>query len=548
MKNIDVFKIDLGIIFVLVVTLLLNYLHLPSLLIFSGLIATIPVTISAARSLSKRKISVDLLASIALVVSIVNGEWESVAFINLMITSARLFGLYTEAKAKEAVQSLLKLRPETVKIKKGNQIIEIPANTVKVDQIVIVETGDRLAIDGIVVSRNASLDQSSLTGESLPLAKKTGDLVFSSTLNLSGSLLVKAQKVGKDTNLEKIIALMESAQDQKIGIRPFIDQFTTWYILATCFVAILLYLWTKNLSLILSILLVTCADDIAVAIPLTYWAAIARSAAKGVIIKGGIYLEALSNVKMLIVDKTGTLTKGMIKVQHQISFDHRNPTDVLRHAAGIASISSHPISKSIVKFAKEHHLVFSPPLEFKEIPGEGIIAKDINHHQIIYGNLKLLEKHHIPHKHHFHQIKQIQTEGHILVFIAEDGQLIGLFALGDQLRHGIKTAVLNLRRIGINNIIMLTGDNESVAKNVSQQIGITQYHANLMPKDKLNFIRQHLNPDFKIAFVGDGVNDGAALAQADIGIAMGAIGTDTAIEASDISWMIILIKFMKPST
>ena len=511
------------------------------LLIIVGFLATLPVIINAVKSLVHRKITVDLLASIALTVSLLHQEWGSAAFINLMITSARIFGLYTEDRARKAIQSLLKLKPEIVKVKQGNRIIELPIKSIKTGQTILIETGDRIAIDGLVISGHASVDQSSLTGESLPIAKKTGDQVFTSTLNLSGTIFVKAQKVDKDTNFEKIISLMEKAQNQKIGIKSLVDKFTAWYILATLAGSIILYLFTHNLSLILAILLVTCADDIAVAIPLTYWAAIARSAARGIIIKGSIYLESLSKVKMLVVDKTGTLTRGQIKVLHLIPFHQHRPTDILKEAASLASVSSHPISEAIVRFATEHRLSFPPPKDFHESPGFGITAHDHLGNTYALGNLKLMHRLHLnldyPLRVH---LKRIQSEGHNLVILAKNNHIIALFGLGDQLRHGVKTALDHIRHLGIGNIIMLTGDNDAVAQDISSQIGINQYFSNLLPQDKLTIIdkfKKLLPPGQLLAFVGDGVNDTAALAAADIGIAMGAIGSDSAIEAADITLM-----------
>lgn len=538
MKILDPNRLNYLLLFALIFSLIF---HNDYFLIFVGILATVPVAVGAVKSLFHRRITVDLLASIALIVSLLNHEWSSAAFINLMITSARIFAAYTESRAKKAIQMLLKLKPLTVKIKQGNRIIEISVKSIKSGQTILIETGDRLPVDGTVISGHASVDQSSLTGESLPIAKKTGDQVFTSTLNLSGTILVKAQKVGKDTNFEKIIALMEQAQNQKIGIKSLVDNFTTWYILATFVVAILIYLFTRNLSLVLSILLVTCADDIAVAIPLTYWAAIAKSASRGIIIKGSIYLETLTKVKMLIVDKTGTLTRGQIKVLHLIPFDNNRPTDILKIAASIASVSSHPISQAIVRFASQHHLSFFSPKDSHETPGLGITARDHLGNKYALGNLKLMNRLHLhPNPHLRSHLKHIQAEGHNLVMLSKNNRIIALFGLGDQLRSGVKTALEDIRHLGIKHIMMLTGDNDAVAKDISSQIGIDRYYANLLPQDKLKIIQklQKILPKGDlIAFVGDGVNDAAALASADIGIAMGAIGSDSAIEAADITLM-----------
>ena|SRR5258708_2365505 len=264
-------KMNIAILLALILSLVSYYLKLfPNLenliIIAVGVIATVPVIISAIGALKNKKISVDLLASIALLVSILHQEWASVAFINLMITSARIFGDYTEGKADDAIESLLKLRPEIVKIKTDNGISQVPVENVKIGDLVIVETGDRIPIDGKILEGTGSLDESSLTGESIPVTKTKGQQVLSSTLNLTGSLIIKTEKVGKDTTFEKIVSLIQSAQGGKLGIQTSADKFASIYIAITLIGSVLLFIFTQNLTLILSVLLVACADDI----PLLY--------------------------------------------------------------------------------------------------------------------------------------------------------------------------------------------------------------------------------------------------------------------------------------
>lgn len=507
------------------------------LLIFFGIIGVIPVLISGVKSIFHQKISVDLLAATALIISIIHHEWISVAFINLMITSARIFSLYTESRAHKAIARLLKLRPSTVNIKQMDSILEIPIDQVKSNMEVIIKAGERIPVDGQIISGYGEVDCSSLTGESLPIHKAVGDQVLSSTLNLAGSFIVRADKVGHDTQFAKIIKLMEEAQSQKTLITTTIDQFTTWYILATVFVTILLYLFTRNLNLILSILLVTCADDIAVAIPLTYWGAIARAAARGIIIKGSSYLEGLGLIKTLLVDKTGTLTRGQIKVSHIIPLNHASHHTVVKIAAAVESISDHPLAKAIVRYAESFKIAVHPPAVFVEFPGLGITAT-LNRSQIVVGKLDFLKKNKIPITPEvLAQINLVEAEGHNIVLIAKNRQIIGLIGLGDELKPGIRMTISRLRQLGISQVVMLTGDNLQVASTVAAQTGINQFHANLLPENKLNYVKKYLNSDSKVGFVGDGVNDSAAISLADIGFAMGAIGSDSAIEAADVALM-----------
>ncbi len=508
-----------------------------TLIIIVGACATIPVVISAIKAIKNKKVTVDLLASIALFVSLLHREWASVVFINLMITSARIFGDYTEGKAHDAIKSLLKLRPEKVKIKKESGIVEEPIENVNVGDLVVVESGDRVPIDGIIIEGDASIDQSSLTGESIPITKSKGHKVLSSTLCLSGSLIVKTEKVGKDTTFEKIVALVESAQAGKLGIQTVADKFATIYILITLFGSVAIFLLTSNLSIVLSVLLVACADDIAVAIPMAFWSAIAKAAKNGIIIKGGSFIEGLARVKTIIVDKTGTLTKGMIKTEKIITFGNLKSHEALSIFASVESVSEHPIAKAITQHAKNDGVPIKTPQNFKEVAGKGIVAT-YKGSRIVVGSERFLTEEKIEiSAEQLEQIQAYQKEGFNVVLLGIKGRLAAFLTLADQIRPDAKSTIAKLKTLGITNIIMLTGDNENVASRVAREVGITTFHANLLPEDKLKYVKTYLEKRGKLAMVGDGVNDAASLALADIGIAMGAIGSDAAIEAADIALM-----------
>lgn len=537
-------KINASILILLSVSLIFFYLKiLPSgsevwFLIGIDLAATIPVVISAFNSLKNKKVGVDLLASIALFVSIIHQEWASVAFINLMITSARIFGDYTQNRADSAIKSLMKLRPEKVKVKEGKEIITLPVEKVKIGDIVIVETGDRIPIDGVVIQGEGSVDQSSLTGESLPVSKTVGQKVFSSTLNLSGSFLIKTEKVGKDTTFEKIISLIQEAQEQKQGIQGVADKFATIYIIVTLSGSIILFALTQNLNLILSVLLVACADDIAVAIPMAFWGAIAKLAKQGIIIKGGSFLEGLSQLETVIFDKTGTLTKGVVKAEKIICFGGFKSNLALSLIAGVESVSEHPIAKAITQHAKNDGMKIEAPDKFEEVAGFGIRATK-GKYKLVAGNLKFLKVEKVKVKKEEIKVSQsYQQQGYQVVFLGVNGRLSASIVLADQIRPEARAAVSSLKNFGVKNIIMLTGDNELVAERVAKEIGIVEFHASLLPQDKLNFIKEYKkNHNGKIGMVGDGVNDAASLKLADVGIAMGAIGADSAIESADIALM-----------
>lgn len=540
MKNINFDKI----LFVfLALTLLLHYASfLPVnfdqiLLLIVSAFATVPVILSTIRSLKNKKVSVDLLASVALVASIVAKEWASAVFINLMLASARIFGSYTESKASAAIKGLLKLRPQKVKIKKGENIYEEAMEKIKFGDSIIIEVGERIPVDGVVVSGEATIDESSLTGESMPVAKTKGEKVFSSTLNVSGSLIVRAEKIGKDTTLEKIIALVEESAKEKSDIRTTADKFAKWYIILTFFGAFILYFVSHDSKLLLAVLLVACADDIAIAIPLAFYAGIGYAARKGVIIKGGKFLEGLARVETMVLDKTGTLTLGRPKVQKVVPFEGYQRQELLRIAAMAEYLSEHPVAQAILQEARSENISFEKSADFEELPGKGTKVKFENKYYFS-GNPKFFKELGIVISDaKLGTIEKFEKEGFSVTLIAEEKNLVGLIILADHIRDGAKETISKLRILGIKHWVMLTGDNERAAARVAREVGIGEVHANLSPAEKIVYLKKHLEKKSKTAMIGDGVNDAASLALADIGIAMGAIGSDAAIEAADIALM-----------
>ncbi|MGC8776261.1 MAG: heavy metal translocating P-type ATPase, partial [Minisyncoccia bacterium] len=392
-----IFNLDFFLFIILALNLILHFLNfLPKnidliILITLNIIATLPVVLSAIKSLKDKKVSVDLLAGIALIASLLSKEWLSAIFINLMLVSARIFSAYTDAKSKNAIQSLLKLKPKKVKIKKENNIIEEPVEKLKVNDLIIIEAGERIPADGIIEKGQAEIDQSSLTGESIPVFKKEKDQVLSSTLLISGTIMVRVLKIGQDTTFSKIIQLVENSIKNKSEITTLTDKFASWYITLTLIISVLIYIFSKNLNLVLSILLVTCADDIAVAIPMGFYAAVGAAAKKGIIIKGSNFLEGIKKVKILLLDKTGTLTKGQLKIQYIIPFENYDQKDVLKYAAIGDFFSEHPIAKTILAEAKKQKIEIKKPEKFNEIPGEGFKSTYKNK-QIIIGKITFLEK------------------------------------------------------------------------------------------------------------------------------------------------------------
>ncbi|MDD5639193.1 MAG: cation-translocating P-type ATPase [Candidatus Pacebacteria bacterium] len=535
-------NLNLLLCFILVAVLLLLFFKILStknelFVQVVAFLATLPVFISALQALKNKKISIDLLASIALVVSLIEKEWVSAIFINLMIASARAFSIYVKIRSHSAIDSLMKLKPKKIKIEQNGKIVEIPLKDVQKGDRIVIELGEMVPVDGRILKGEATIDQSSLTGESVPVFKKEGDDILSFTTIVSGHLTICAEKVDKETTFEKIIALVEQAQTNKSPIYSFINKFSKWYIIFTLGGALIIYLISKDATLVMGLLLVSCADDIAVATPMALMSAITHSAKHGAIIKGGDYLEGLAKLKMIVFDKTGTLTQGKLKIEKIFPFGSKNEEEILALAAIPSSCSSHPIAHAIIDYAKEKNISIADPQDFEEYGGKGMSVL-YNGRKILIGKLSFFQdlKVEINQQQLFEINKEILNRFNVTL-IAYDGKLVGLIDLFDEIRPNIKQTINEFKKLGIERIIMLTGDNERVAQKVAEEAGITEFHANLLPADKLEYLKKFLNKKNKVAMIGDGVNDAPGLALSDVGIAMGAIGSDVSIEAADIALM-----------
>jgi len=529
------FWFDIFLLIVSFLALILNPFNIVFVVI--SLLNLLPVLVSSLRALIRFKATVDLLASIALITAILSKEWHSAVFISLMLASARIFLYYTDNKARRAIQSLLKLRPQKVHLKIHEKIIETETEKVKSGDLVLVETGERIPVDGIVESGEGSIDQSSLTGESEPVNKGTGSDVFSSTLVVAGSLLVRAKKVGEDTTFAKIIELVEKSQSAKAPISSTTDKFATWYVVLTLAGAFAIYFFSHNLLLILSVLLVTCADDLAVAVPLSFTAAINAAARRGIIVKGGTFIEGFPKIRAFIFDKTATLTTGKPKIQTVMTFNDFPEEEFLSFLGTIDSESQHPTAKAIVKFIKEKNIKLKSVSDLYEKPGygsKGVIDKEV----VFAGKVKFLEESGIKFSKAERDIlEKEKNEGHSITALGMKGKTMGFISMIDSVRPHAVDVIDKLKKAGVEKIVMLTGDNKEVASRIAQEVHITEYKADLLPEDKVNFLKETIKSGYKVAMVGDGVNDAPSLGLADIGIAMGAIGTDAAIESADIVLM-----------
>jgi heavy metal translocating P-type ATPase len=512
-------------------------INLENILILVSLAGLLPVLMSALRALWRRRLTIDLLASVALIFSLANREWHSAVFISLMLVCARLFARFTDKQARKAIESLLKLRPAKAHVKSGDKVKEVPIEEIKVGDLLQVSDGERVPVDGVVVEGRGALDQSSLTGESLPQNKRVGEQVFESTLTIEGNFVMKATKVGEDTTFSKIVDLVEKSQQGKAPITSLTDKFSSWYIFLIILGSLAIYFFSHNSKLLLSVLLVTCADDVAVAIPLAFTAAIGAAARWGVIIKGSRFLEGLTKVKTLVADKTGTITQGRLEIKNSAVFAGASENEFLSLLGGVVIESSHPTAKAILGFLKKKKIEPAKIDGIYEESGYGIKGY-FGGEQLYAGRPGFLKKYQISFSSEENSaFEKEENLGRSVIVLSKSKKAIGFISLADSVRHNSQRVIKELKVRGVKDIFMITGDNEKVAENVAAEVGISEFRANFLPDDKLEFLRKLLNKKTKVMMLGDGVNDAPALVLADIGCAMGAIGTEAAIESADIVLM-----------
>ncbi len=535
-------QFEIGLLIALFATLGFYYTgvltaDLHFVLIGMAIAGTLPVVISAKINfLHGEWASMDMLASIALVFSLWSQEWTSAVFIALMLSAARLLSILTEARTEESIESLLELRPDTVNVEHDGRVEAVPFAALAIGDVVVVDAGDRVPVDGIVLNGEAAVDESSLTGESLPVDKEKDSPVFSSTLVSSGNLHIRAEKVGKDTTLEKIVELVKSSRKQRSKIHTLGELFGKTYLISIlAFSGVLLY-FTHDTPLVLAVVLVVCADDIAVAVPLAFLGAIGSSAKRGVIVKGGAYLEALTRAKIFVFDKTGTLSKGTLVVSCVSPAQGSTESDLLHYSAIASRVSKHPLSRAITQCANERGVEEIFPDMSRSVGGKGLVATYKNS-TIILGHARFMASQGIAVPQELQdEADRLSRNGDSISFTARDGIVLGIIALHDEIKDEAKESLEKLRALGAERIIMLTGDNAQVAQTVAESIGITEFYPNLLPEDKVARVLE-LSKSGEVVMVGDGINDAAALSAATVGVAMGALGYDTAIESAHIVLM-----------
>lgn len=485
-----------------------------------------------------RKITAGIMVVLALIGTTYVGEYLAGAIVAFMMISGEFLEDITLNKTRNAVKALIKLVPEVARKKIDGEYQEVSLRKIRVGDLLLVKPGERIAVDGVIISGQAAINESSITGESMPVDKTAGDKVYVGTLNENGVLEIEAEKIGNDTTLGKIIKTVRMAQENKGDVQKIADRFAVYFTPLILSICVLVWFLTHDLMRVMTILVIACPCALVLATPTAVVASVGNAAKRGVLIKGGITLEKAAQITTLCVDKTGTLTRGKPKVIDIQSFSAIHEDELLMSAAIVEKYSQHPLAKAILEYAYAKGIMDIPDSkDFKMMFGRGIKVQ-YNHATLEVSNAKVFTDPDIPeNREAFDYIKEQESQGRTALVVIRDNRIVGGLSIADTLRDDMKSAIQRIKDTGIQRIIMLTGDNETTAKSIAEQVGIREFYANLLPEDKLEIIKNLKQAGEKVAMIGDGVNDAPALMLSDVGIAMGAIGTDVAIESSDIALM-----------
>lgn len=502
------------------------------------MIAGVPIFIKAYQALRLKAFSIELLVTIAVIGALFIGEYVESAVVTFLF----LFGDFLEGrtleKTRSSLRELTEMAPQEAVVVRDGENVTIPVEEVEAGDHVIIRSGGKIPVDGTIVSGQASINEATVTGESVPASKTLDDQVFSGTILDNGYIEIIAEKVGDDTTFAKIIELVEEAQESKSKAERFLDRFATYYTPSVVVLSVLVYLLTKDLHIAITFLVVACPGALVIGAPVSNVAGIGNGAKNGVLIKGGEVMDNLSKVDTIVFDKTGTLTKGKPEVTDIKIFGDFETDALLEIVAQAETISEHHLGQTIVREAKAKNLDLRvEPEDGEVIKGSGIRAK-VGGKVVAIGNRKLMDKEGIA---ILEEIGNYAIErekaGNTAIFVSVDGEIAGIFSIADQIRDDAKRALALLRKNGIKKMVMLTGDNRHTAELVANTLGLDEFHAELLPEDKVTYVKKLKEAGHVVAMAGDGINDAPAIATADIGLAMGEGGTDVSMETADVVLM-----------
>ncbi|PDW04261.1 ATPase P [Candidatus Viridilinea mediisalina] len=529
-----------GLVFgaVLLVVVLGEWLGL-----FAALTAQVPFWLGAAlvilagwslfanvlRAARRGQVLAHTLMSLGALAALVVGEWPTAAVVVFFMRIGEYAEQFTAARARRAVRNLTALAPQQARIEREGTTFMLPLHEVQPGDLVIVRPGEQIPVDGEVLTGQATVNQAAITGESMPIEAMPGTPVFAASIIQFGSLRLRATRIGADSTFGKVIRLVEEAETHRAEVQRLADRFSAWYLPVVILVALLTFILRGDALATAAVLVVACSCAFALATPIAMLASIGAAAKHGLMIKGGKYIEQLARADLLLVDKTGTLTLGRPQLTDVLPLATWSSDELLALAAAAEEGSEHPLAEAVRHAAHARGLQVPEAAHFSAIPGQGVRAI-VSGQQIAVGNARMLQR--LP-----PEIgNELATQGKSLLYVTIDGQLAGLLAAADTLRPEVAAALERARGLGIKRIEMLTGDNAAVAATLANELTI-DYRADLLPEDKIAAVQAYQAEGYTVVMVGDGVNDAPALAQADIGIAMGAAGSDIALEAAHITLM-----------
>jgi Cu+-exporting ATPase len=494
------------------------------------LLVGFPVFRNVVRAVLRRQVIAHTLMTLGVLAAIAVGEWATAAVVVLLMRVGDAVERFTTEQARRAVRQLTTLAPQMARVERDGREIDVPAREVRVGETVLVRPGEKIPVDGVVVGGEATVDQAALTGESIPLEVAQGTRVLAASILRRGSLRVRATHIGPDSTFGRIIRLVEEAESNRADVQRMADRFAGIFLPVVMAIAALTFAVRRDPLAVAAVLVVACSCSIALATPIAMLASIGAGARHGLLIKGGKVLERLARADVLLIDKTGTLTLGKPRLTDVRPLNGRDPDELLELAASAERNSEHPLAEAVRSEAAQRGLVLRQPERFEALPGMGVRAR-LGEMDVLVGSRRMVLGSSIS-----PLADELEQQGKTLLCIAIDGQLAGVLAAADTLRPEVPSAIASLRDLGMQSIEILTGDQEGAARELAQRVGVP-YRAALLPEDKINIVRRYQAEGHTVVMVGDGVNDAPALAQADVGIAMGAVGSDVALEAAHIALM-----------
>ncbi|WP_195483571.1 heavy metal translocating P-type ATPase [Fusobacterium varium] len=505
------------------------------------IISGIPILYGALTALfCEKTISSELLVSTAIVASVAIGEIFAAGEIAFIMAIGEILEDITVNRAKKGISQLIKLSPQQGRkiIKENGKTTEkiVPIEEIYKDDILRVLPGEMIPVDGKIIFGNSSVDQSIMTGESLPIDKTIGDEVFCGTVNCDGSIDIIATKIGEDSSLQKLIRMVKEAEENKAPMQRIVDKWAGWLVPAALIIAIAAYFITSDIIRAVTVLVVFCPCALALATPTSIMAAVGQAAKNGVLIKSGEALKKMGKVNCIAFDKTGTLTFGKLKISDIITTSSATENELLKLACSSEKRSEHPLGKAIVEHGKKQNVEFLEMEDFKMIPGKGIAAK-IENNEIYCGNSRFLQEQGIILDENIESIlENLRKQGKVSILVGKNRECIGIIALSDTIRPTAKEMVVKLKNMGTR-VVLLTGDHKQTADYFAEEVGIENVYSELLPAEKVTYIKKLEEDGNKVCMIGDGVNDAPALKTADVGVSMASMGTDIAVEASDIALM-----------